>query len=1580
MRVRLARTMLLVLTPTLGLAVCRVTAAGEGRTAPAPRAKRIQAVRLPQAPRIDGRLENLWQSAARTVEFEGLGGMKLTQGTEAYVGHSQGALYVAFMCRESRMSQIIAAARERDAVIYGDDCVEVFIDANNDLKTYYQFQISSRGTFTDRKCEIAETGQVFKRARWDAEGAEWATACYPNHWVAEMKFPLSSLGLKAGAGLVFGLNLTRAEYPHKETSSWASMGTTYHNPKLFGRLWFERALFIDRARVLDEAAGTVKLEVQATNAGRDRVDADLVLVFKNPQEGEVQKAKKIELAPRETKSIVLEHPLGYGGDSAIRVELRDRQTGTRYDAAIVTMARSGGKPSGKYVTPHTQWAKPTPGGKIRALFLLRYFNQRDVIELAQRLDLDYESPIFIRRYWAYPEKPSAKEYLATVLDALDKDLDVIVIGRDLAHKKGPYSGACAPLSKEAVERIKEKVAQGTGAVIYAQEGMPTEWQENLVTGCDRVTVNRKAGVAMQVQASHYLTQGVDFSLFSILRLPVFDTGDEVLVTAGDRPFLAANRHGKGRVLILGYSPNGMVPPRPSGPTYREWGPSPTSRYWDYYFAFMAKCLYWASGREPEVEISSLESQPSVLRQDTEDAAVALSLSATGRGGDYQVQLVVRDKFSNKVAELAETLKLTAGATGEMRFPLPENSLIDGLHFAEVVVRKQEQVVNWGFTTFTVASLPRIEAIVPAQEYYDQPGQIFRGEVKLTRSSGRQTDADMKVRVLLRDRVGRVLGKTLPLPVPRTEPELTVQVPISNPVWRSFRAEATLKAGNRVMDMAISKPLYYIPDRETDDFSYFLWNWNHIESHPDYVHFFFYRRLLDCGINGIEGYYSLDYPILQGLSFLGSKHSHLFQAAGQNQDALYHKTKDTKYLTRSPCLSDPGAVRTNNQKNEKKLGQMLPQKPIGYFFGDEDTLAYEGKPLDLCFSEHCLRAFRGWLKREYGTLAALNGEWDAAFRSWEDVLPMTKEQVHDRGNYSPWADHRHFMQDAWTSAYAGCRDWLLARDPQAKVGACGTRPLAAYSGIDWYKQLKVLSFLVPYSIVKKQAEVHRSFSAAPKIMASGLTEGKRQTYFVWKAALNDCFGVIFSKTSYAVRPDLSLTAKARFGQRVMGEFTRGLGKILRTSERDQGRIGLYYSPASCFGSWITEYRHGRRPVWRGPFHRARGSWLKLIQDMGLQCRFVHPDQVKEGFLEKNDLKVLVLPYSLAMGDDEIAQIESFVRHGGTLIADYRPAAMDWHCRVRETGGLDGLLGVRSLGAPRSDFVEGKTVGRDAAPGDQRSADILSVVSTPGVELGTGVALAEFKQEYAGETPAAWPAVIMNRAGKGRTYLLNFLYDYRADYTDPAAQPLDRNLRALLKGILAEIGVRSPLTITADGKEQSYLEVVPYSRGQTRYYFILQNYLFPQGHEDLSRDSALVRFPAQSFVYDVRKGKFLGKTDTAEAVLKPGEACAFALLPYAVKSLDIRGPDRGAPGEVLAFEAKVSANGRAAGDHVVRMDVSDPDGNVLRHYSRNLLAISGTTSFAIPLALNDRVGKWRITVTDIVSGVTAGEDLLVEAGVE
>ena len=97
---------------------------------------------------------------------------------------------------------------------------------------------------------------------------------------------------------------------------------------------------------------------------------------------------------------------------------------------------------GKWKTSHVEWAKPLPRGALKVLFLVPYSNSREVVELAQRLDIQYTVIMNAgRSVWekGYSTGDTASTLHGKEANALDrlaeerlnfsKHYDVILIGK-----------------------------------------------------------------------------------------------------------------------------------------------------------------------------------------------------------------------------------------------------------------------------------------------------------------------------------------------------------------------------------------------------------------------------------------------------------------------------------------------------------------------------------------------------------------------------------------------------------------------------------------------------------------------------------------------------------------------------------------------------------------------------------------------------------------------------------------------------------------------------------------------------------------------------------------------------------------------------------------------------------------------------------------------------------------------------------------------------------------------------------------------------------------------------------------------
>ena len=201
-------------------------------------------------------------------------------------------------------------------------------------------------------------------------------------------------------------------------------------------------------------------------------------------------------------------------------------------------------------TPHVKWAKPLPGGPVRALCFVPIPSQRDVVELAQRLDMEYKLVALPYPIMDADMARAFHEHLA------GEPFDVILLS------KVPL----ATLPDETQKLLVDKVRQGTGVInVHSTSTLQTGEILNVSGDGDFL----EAGLAL-----HLLPEGA-------------------------RPKVSVGRCGGGRCAQLTY-PRGATCFTPAVDfeevDYRDW---------ETYYQLLSRAVLWAAGREPAVEILSV---------------------------------------------------------------------------------------------------------------------------------------------------------------------------------------------------------------------------------------------------------------------------------------------------------------------------------------------------------------------------------------------------------------------------------------------------------------------------------------------------------------------------------------------------------------------------------------------------------------------------------------------------------------------------------------------------------------------------------------------------------------------------------------------------------------------------------------------------------------------------------------------------------------------------------------------------------------------------------------------------------------
>jgi hypothetical protein len=127
------------------------------------------------------------------------------------------------------------------------------------------------------------------------------------------------------------------------------------------------------------------------------------------------------------------------------------------------------RPAPTVMTEHTRWARENAAGATKALFTTPRGALREVIELAQRMDLDYRVVALdsatalsatadgaARLLWGSRRKP---EVLADLTEALRQTNDVIVVGHVVPEVLPAEAWAAKPLAEQQRKEMAGKAAQ-----------------------------------------------------------------------------------------------------------------------------------------------------------------------------------------------------------------------------------------------------------------------------------------------------------------------------------------------------------------------------------------------------------------------------------------------------------------------------------------------------------------------------------------------------------------------------------------------------------------------------------------------------------------------------------------------------------------------------------------------------------------------------------------------------------------------------------------------------------------------------------------------------------------------------------------------------------------------------------------------------------------------------------------------------------------------------------------------------------------------------------------------------------------
>ncbi|MFA6567061.1 MAG: beta-galactosidase [Victivallales bacterium] len=1002
--------------------------------------------------------------------------------------------------------------------------------------------------------------------------------------------------------------------------------------------------------------------------------------------------------------------------------------------AFMAMAGGGGKLDGSYLrdvtmkveTPHLEWAKPLAGGPVRALLLSpRNIAARELVELAQRLDLDFEAFVSFRAcaplaqdnmYDGAVEGTTTAEKEAELLRKLDRKYEVIVLGNCDLNMLPP----------EAKYRILSQVADGTGLVIVHPRDIPYKklFAQPADGAGEILSMAEKSGLSEKASA------------------------------VPEDKLLQCFRFGKGRIARIDYrtwhgAHYGGLSLTPLSAYSATW----MSRY-ENCLVLVARSAMWAAGRSPTMKFVKPPFEPG-----KEYDAGALSRTPAAfelrgvQGGKGKLLLRIRDEW-NKAEGSWEIPVAFEQTEASVKFTPP--FLKAGIHFLDARLLTEKGVEDFGYRVFTVVSPVGKLELMSGRDSFEKGEKVCA-----TLHLEKPLADDARVAVALSDSpYGRIWArKELPLKSGQNELSIGLEVIPLPTIAGYLSAEVLAKEGV----LAKVQKILFFPERSLALFPTIAW-----DSVTEILSPMFAAQIVEAlGWRAGLTHPSPEAGNATAAAIFDQRFVPYMTRIALNPDkdkpdwtkgAWYFPTddrkKDIEALRGDESIYNPAAREIGRSCFLQRMRNLPKLGPAIYSLGDENGFSY-----GIGYSPSEDKEFRSFLEKRYVKIDALNREWGTSYASFDKVENQTEKEMKDTGRFAAWFDHCAFVEKEYADTHHLLSKWIKEADPHALVGAEGSQPG------DLERTIDGLEFWGPYSDPVMD-EVLRSVGGdrIRTLWWGGYvgSHGGRSIYPMplWRPLLAGTVnGSSWFATSVSAEGMLAVdfSYAAYFEQlkpRLM-KLQNGLAQLLITAPMERNGIAIRWCHMSSRAALLDER-------FASPVDSA-----SCIQDFcyrnGFSFDYVTPTGIKAGKLD--GVKILFLCGASVIDDAEADVLRGFVKKGGILVADLNPGLLNGFGRPTvEKGQL-------------SDLFPGEVFAKKNKPE-------LKAVSASGTLRGKALRLDAAKVFTSTEAPVFQ----VKELGGGSACLLNFAMS-SARGTASAETPFDVFFRDLLAaaGVKSRVAV-------------------------------------------------------------------------------------------------------------------------------------------------------------------------------------------------
>ena len=491
---------------------------------------------------------------------------------------------------------------------------------------------------------------------------------------------------------------------------------------------------------------------------------------------------------------------------------------------------------------------------------------------------------------------------------------------------------------------------------------------------------------------------------------------------------------------------------------------------------------------------------------------------------------------------------------------------------------------------------------------------------------------------------------------------------------------------------------------------------------------------------------------------------------------------------------------------------------------------------VCYCDHTLRHFRGWLQQQYGDLDRLNRAWNSRYADWGDVRPDRSPRVTVSAQEMAW---RYFMDNVQIAkvlseraaairaadplqrpvfahkggpAFGSAQDWTYARTLDFLGSSCypawgcghgwddgHRRPFArdhallteAWDGV---------AYRYDYIRSANPGQGHAGgvpiwaaeFQGGP--VSTGHHKGRVPAPEDLRRWMLTAAGAGVSAISFWVtRAEIMAAEQNGFSLLdSVGDSTARLeeaGRVGRALNAHADLLGRPTLQPAKVGILVNEWNAqlcGQLAQGGEHLTYSTRGWHRLLWEMSVPFDLVSVDHDLD---RAASYKVLILPFPLSLSEDVAAKLARYVEAGGNLVSEAAPGRINEHgfCNRGELSAtLAALFGVRQTSFT---MVREPNGGERWSPAERTWGEYLDAMVLEGTgplagqRLRANVYVETFEPLTAEPVLRAGDAVagVRRRAGKGQAWLLGTYVGHNGTaYRDPA-------VHAAVRALLAACGV-------------------------------------------------------------------------------------------------------------------------------------------------------------------------------------------------